>query len=136
MSSANRSVVWAIGVAAALVISACRGGSSSRSPGTLAPPGGVTATAILTDITVDWTPVGGATSYNVYEGIVGSWYSHVSTGCALNPAQVGGRLEEAMSEPTGSRYFLVTASSSCGEGSTGVDAFLMPRDPSLLTCGP
>ena len=59
-------MAFAAGVGVVLALHACGGSSKSSSPGALAPPSPVTATASLVDITVDWPLVSGATGYNLY----------------------------------------------------------------------
>ena len=59
----------------------------------------------------------GAADYGIYEGTIGSWYSHRSLDCLDN----GTPLEEVISPGGGSQYYLVVPYNGCrGEGSYGL----------------
>ena len=76
-----------------------------------------------------------AGSYNLYQGDIGTWYSHSGALCNQTPAQAGDALELAHGQEPGDHYFLVTAS-DCTEGTAGNDSFGAERDPLLLDCAP
>ena len=57
-----------------------------------------------------------ATTYNVYEGSIGSWYSHTGAACGITPSVITGRMGAAHSAAAGDVYFVVTASNACAEG--------------------
>ena len=58
----------------------------------------------------------GAADYGIYEGTIGSWYSHTSLDCLDG----GTPFEEVISPGGGSRYYLVVPHNGCrGEGSYG-----------------
>ncbi|MCZ6690838.1 MAG: hypothetical protein O7H41_14695 [Planctomycetota bacterium] len=133
MSSADRSVKRVIGMAAALVLFACNSGSSSKTTGTLAPPGGVSATASPTDITVDWTQVAGATSYNVYWGTAPGVTKSTGTQVpVVSPPFVHTGLIDGTTY-----YYVVTSVTGATEGveSVEVNAYFGPNtgvlDPSF-----
>ena len=72
-----------------------------------------------------------ASSYNVYEGAIGSWYSHAGAGCGTVPTPVAGRTEARHTPAAGDRYFVVTASNACAEGPSDLD-----HPSALLDCAP
>ena len=76
-----------------------------------------------------------AGSYNLYQGDIGTWYSHSSALCNQMPAQAGGALQLVYGPGPGDHYFLVTAS-DCTEGTAGTDSSGVERDPLLLDCAP
>jgi hypothetical protein len=76
-----------------------------------------------------------AGSYNLYEGDVGSWYSHSGALCNQTPVQTGDALELVYAAGPGDHYFLVTAS-DCTEGTAGEDSSGTERPPLLLDCAP
>jgi fibronectin type 3 domain-containing protein len=101
----------------ALVFSAASildaGCSSSTSPSTTVPtsPTGVTATPFDGQVTIDWTPASGATSYNIYwsttPGVTPA--SGAKIGNVLNPYTQNGVVD-------GTAYFyVVTAVNGAGE---------------------
>src|SRR6185369_813760 len=61
-------------------------------------------------------------SANIYEGALGSWYSHTPVACHLAPPAVfcgSGRCAVDLVPGAGSRYFLITASGPDVEGPAG-----------------
>jgi hypothetical protein len=76
-------------------------------------------------------------AYNIYEGTIGSFYSHAPVAC-----HVTGTLDGAGSRflditpGAGDRYYLVTASDSCGEGSPGRGSDGRRRPLPNGSCGP
>jgi len=59
--------------------------------------------------------------YNIYEGTIGSWYSHAPLLCGVTGTADGAGNRSIDISPTGAanHYYLVTASDACGEGSPG-----------------
>ena len=91
----------------------------------------------LTDLRFSFEDLGiDADTYAVYEGSIGSWYSHGGPACALAPTRAGGRGELLVTPGADDVYYLVTATGSCAEGPAGADSLLRPRDPLLLGCAP
>ena len=72
-----------------------------------------------------------ATSYNVYEGVIGDYYSHTGGAGCNRPAAVNGARRELAYGPAANSYFLVTASNCAAEGPSDAD-----HPPALLTCAP
>jgi len=60
----------------------------------------------------------GAVDYAIYEGVVGSFYSHVMVDCSDD----GGDRSEEYKPQAGDRYYLVVPLSTVGEGSYGIDS--------------
>lgn len=80
-----------------------------------------------------------ATAYNIYEGEIGSFYSHSPLLCHITsavPTPDGKRLRYVAAPNTGSRYYLVNASNLSGEGITGFNSSNGEIDPIRNTCGP
>jgi hypothetical protein len=65
------------------------------------------------EVSLDFQSVGAA-RYEVLEGAIGDWYSHVSAGCREDGVVAGGRVTLEHPAATGSRYFLVGADGPCG----------------------
>jgi hypothetical protein len=57
----------------------------------------------------------GATDYGIYEGILGTWYSHVQIACT----DTGADLTETIAIAPGNRYYLVVPHNAAAEGSYG-----------------
>lgn len=72
-----------------------------------------------------------ATSYNLYEGTIGSYYSHAGAACGVTPLVVGPRRETLHTPTAGSRYFIVTGTNACAEGPSD-----LAHPPALLDCLP
>lgn len=88
-------------------------------------------------VSLSFQDLGGAVGgYNVYEGSVGSWYSHTGVQCGQSPPASGGRRQLSMTPGPGNRYFLVTAYDLCTEGTSGNDSAGHPRPPANLDCAP
>ncbi len=92
----------------------------------LAPPG-VSPATITVDksasagrLWIRWQPScsWGATDYGIYEGRIGSWYSHRSIDCSDD----GADFEEEIAPADGDRYYLVVPRNGDGEGSYGQDS--------------
>jgi hypothetical protein len=58
-----------------------------------------------------------STDYEVYEGTIGSWYSHTARYCSTNSA-----LTSSFAPPAGNWYYLVAARNGPAEGSYGTDS--------------
>jgi hypothetical protein len=83
-------------------------------------------------------------SANIYEGALGSWYSHAPAACHLAPPAVlcgGGRCAVDLIPGSGNRYFLITASGpgaespAGGTGWEGPDHVADPRFAVRTPCG-
>ena len=71
--------------------------------------------------------------HEVFEGAIGSWYSHVGAGC-VSPIPTGtGRLTLIHLAGSGSRYVLVGASSGCA-GSLGTSTLGEPLQLQFSPC--
>jgi hypothetical protein len=98
-------------------------GSVMNALSLLADPGEVGPSLMVTlasptQITLDWSvgcSPGGAEDYGIYEGTIGSWYSHTQVGCHDG----GTPLTETIFFGSGNRYYLVVAKNPNGEGSYG-----------------
>src|SRR5204863_10022050 len=91
-------------------------GSASR-PGT---PLTVVKAAVAGDITITWgaTCSADATDYEIEEGVIGAWYSHVAARCSTGLVPRVATLTPA----SASRYYLVVPVTATAEGSYGVDS--------------
>jgi len=72
-------------------------------------------------IVLSWSPScspEGATDYGVYEGAIGTWFSHTSAGID-DCSDAGGDLTETVHPSPGDRYYLVVPHSGLAEGSYG-----------------
>lgn len=90
------------------------------------------------DLVLSYQEIAGAGGYNVYEGSIGTWYSHGGApsdlcGATSIPA-AGGRRETTMTPSTGNRYYLVTAYGAT-EGPSGFSS-TGEIPPSGSTCAP
>jgi hypothetical protein len=76
-------------------------------------------------------------AYNIYEGTIGSWYSHSPLLCGVTGTADGGGNRFLDITPTGTanHYYLVTASDACGEGSAGRGKNGQRRPMPNGTCG-
>ncbi|MCU0224671.1 MAG: hypothetical protein MUF27_11525 [Acidobacteria bacterium] len=96
--------------------------------------------ALATELMLTFQAVGGAEGYNVYEGTLGSWYSHGAAPgnqCAAAVTDLGdGSLTATVTPSAGNRYYLVTAYASGTEGPSGADSTGAPIPPSQSTCAP
>jgi hypothetical protein len=77
-----------------------------------------------------------ASSYSIYAGDIGRWYSHTSMTCGATPVAMGGRREISMAIPEPRRYLLVTGSNTCAESGSGADSFGVAHPPINLDCPP
>jgi hypothetical protein len=83
-------------------------------------------------VTLSFQDLGGTVGgYNVYEGAIGSWYSHGAQACAQAGTAGAGRRTVTITPSAGSRYFLVTSFDLCQESISG------PGQPTAnLDCAP
>jgi hypothetical protein len=85
------------------------------------------------DITLSWDAscLATDTDYEVYEGTVGAYYSHVPLMCST-----GGLTTATFTPSPASAYYLVVPTSGTAEGSYGVDSGLVERPPQPGACRP
>ena len=75
-------------------------------------------------------------AYSIYEGTLSGIYDHLSYVCKISGTPTGTGLRYYDITPAaGNTYYLVTASMSSGEGTSGYDSGGSERDPALNTCG-
>jgi len=74
----------------------------------------------------------GAEDYAIYEGTIGSWYSHTALDCSDG----GGDLTEEISPSPGNRYYLVVPLNPSSEGSYGLGPDGAERPRGAVTCVP
>ena len=109
-----------------LNIAGCGGGGGGDSPPTIpAIPTNVTATAGNGEVTVDFDPVAGATSYNIY------WDTSPGVTIASGTQDAGGSIPRII---TGlirgtEHYFVVTAVNSAGESGESIEVSAVPDPP-------
>lgn len=89
------------------------------------------------DVTLSFQDLGGAVGgYDLYEGTLGSWYSHAPKACSQTPPASAGRRTMQITPAAGSSYYLVTAYNLCQEGPSGFDSNGIPQPAANLTCTP
>jgi hypothetical protein len=66
------------------------------------------------DLVLSFADDAAGVEHEVFEGGIGSWYSHAGAGCASPMPAGAGRLELLHAAAPGSRYVLIGASSPCG----------------------
>jgi hypothetical protein len=83
------------------------------------------------DLRLTWSPSCAASDddYEVYEGLLGSLYSHDSKLCTT-----GGATSVTFTPDIGDRYYLVVPASASGEGSYGRDGNLDERPQGTSPC--
>lgn len=71
----------------------------------------------LCNIIINWSPScsEGGEDYGIYQGTIGTWYSHSSIVCT----DTGANLTETLTPGAGNRYYLVVAHNAKAEGSYG-----------------
>ena len=111
------------------------------------PPGAVSLPASFHPVTVapsgpglrlTWEDLGPTVpAYNIYQGTIGDWYSHAPLLCHVTGTADGAGNRFLDISPTGvaDRYYLVTASDACGEGSPGRAGSGLRRPMPNGTCG-
>jgi hypothetical protein len=72
----------------------------------------------------------GATDYGIYEGSIGSWYSHVAIACT----DAGADLTETVTPAAGNRYYLVVPRNDGAEGSYGTRSGAIQRPVGGAAC--
>jgi hypothetical protein len=75
--------------------------------------------------------LGSDTDYEVHEGTLGTYYSHVPILCSTS-----GATQVRLTPPAGSVYYLVVPRNATREGSYGTDSTGTPRPPSASSCRP
>jgi hypothetical protein len=97
------------------------------SPGTLL----AVTPAAAGQITLTWgaSCVLSDTDYEIYEGTIGSYYSHAAKFCTT-----GGALTRTFAPAAGSRYYLVVPRNGVAEGSYGVNSAGASRPPGVGVC--
>lgn len=87
-------------------------------------------------VRLTWGPScsSGAANYAIYEGVVGTWYSHTSIDCSDD----GANLTEDVVPGDGGRYYLVVpeGASFAEEGSYGTSSAGAERPPGTTVCAP
>ena len=105
----------------------------------LADPGTVVPTVTVApgpgfplDLTISWTGScsAGAENYGIYEGTIGTWYSHASIDC--NDAGVP--LTEVVPAAAGDHYYLVVPFNTNDEGSYGKNSAGFERPVGVGAC--
>jgi hypothetical protein len=111
-----------------------------RSPslGHEAAPGGriiglTAAKAAGSNITLKWFPSCSVADvdYDINEGAIGAWYSHVPVACTT-----GGATTSTFAPAAGSSYYLVVPKGATTEGSYGSNSASVPRPVSAAACVP
>jgi hypothetical protein len=104
--------------------------SSGGNPGSIVPGDGGTLTLAPSttpgDIDLSWPAScsSGATDYEIYEGAIGNWPSHVQKLCST-----GGETTATVTPGAGNRYYLVVPRTAVVEGSYGLDSDETERPP-------
>ena len=84
--------------------------------------------------------VDSAYGYNLYEGSIGTWYSHAyapGNRCEFSFADLGtGEMRAEITPSAGNHYYLVTAFSGVAEGPSGYRTGDIEIDPSQSSCAP
>jgi hypothetical protein len=72
------------------------------------------------DLTITWSPSCsvGAEDYGIFEGTIGTWYSHTAVTCT----DALGDFTEEVTPGSGDRYYLVVPHNPNDEGSYGIDS--------------
>jgi hypothetical protein len=110
-------------------------------PETVSPPSSfhpVTVTPNGSALRLTWEDQGPTVpAYNIYEGTLGSYYSHAILRCGVTGTAdgAGSRSLDITPSGTGNHYYLVTSSDSCGEGSPGRSSDGRRRPLPAPACG-
>ena len=89
------------------------------------------------NLLLSYQEIAGAGGYNVYEGALGSWYSHGTSStnvCGATATPAGARRQTIATPASGNRYYLVTAYTSV-EGPSGYSTS-GEIPPSASSCPP
>ena len=83
-------------------------------------------------IRITWSPgcSSGDEDYEIYEGKIGSWYSHNRVDCSDDLHD----LTEDVGTTSGNRYYLVVPTNGNTEGSYGTDSGGTQRPQGAITC--
>ncbi len=98
-------------------------------------PGGVSGLIVRrnpngSDLDLTWNPAcGTARDFAVYEGTLGSWYSHSAVTCTT-----GGVLRTTFKPGTAGRYYLITPLQVSQEGNYGNSSSGAPLPPAAVPC--
>lgn len=84
------------------------------------------------DLKIGWSAgcSTGTEDYGIYEGEIGTWYSHTMIDCLDD----GGDRTEEITPSMGSQYYLVVPQNSNDEGSYGTRSTSTERTPGASTC--
>lgn len=108
-----------------LAVSAFGGGSATTAPPSA--PTGLTLTIITAAVRLDWNPVSGATSYNIYRSLSGG-------GGTLYQSGVTDNTFDDSSVLSGQSYFYeVTAVNGVGESARSTEEEVIPQEPATVT---
>jgi hypothetical protein len=104
------------------------GPGEARSLRIARPPGAGEPSSLM----LEWsaTCTSGASDYAIYEGVLGSWYSHAQIDCTDD----GADLQETVAPSPGNRYYLVVPLSAVNEGSYGTDSHGVERPAGAPAC--
>jgi hypothetical protein len=108
--------------------------TAAANPGRIPPTLHVNKSIITPgDLTLVWSGScsEGASDYGIYEGTIGSWFSHTTKDCHDNPPA----LTEEVTPAAGSDYYLVVPLNDAEEGSYGL-ATSGERPPGAAQCKP
>ena len=118
-------VLFLVFAAAALAAGCSSGGSSNSGGGALQPPSNVTATPGLGQVTITWSPVVGATSYNIYWDV-----NPGVTRAAVNQfAGAVSPFDHTGLTPGTTYYYVVTSLRGATEGVESTEVSAMPGSP-------
>ena len=84
------------------------------------------------DVTLSWSTScsSGAENYAIYQGTLGSWYSHTALDCSDD----GALLTETVPVGPGNLYYLVVPENTDDEGSYGLNSASTQRPRGITTC--
>lgn len=110
----------------------CGGGNGSVPDGDLAPGTPMTCTRLAGgDLEMTWSAscASGDSDYEIYEGNLGTFYSHAAKLCTT-----GGATTATMTPTSGNRYYLVVPRGATTEGSYGRNSAGVERPAGLPKC--